>query len=699
MALIAELKRRNVIRMAGLYLVGAWLLVQVSGTLLPMFGAPDWAARSLVVVLAIGFLPALAFAWIFELTPDGIKRDAEVPPEQSIAPQTARRMEHVTVVVLVLALGLFAFDKFVLAPKREAAHDAAVASAGAVASTPPAATSPGTAAASTKSIAVLPFENLSEDKANAYFADGIQDQILTGLAKIGDLKVISRTSTLSYASKPGNLREIAQTLGVANILEGSVQKAGNRVRINVQLIAAATDTHLWAETYDRDLDDIFAVQSEVAQKIAEAMAATISRNELEALQRKPTDNPAAYRAFLKARSFNVLISTDRKTVDARLDAYREAVRLDPGFALAWAELAWEENRAIWVGIDDTGKMQAEANAALARARELAPDLPQVEIARAVNLYYEKRDFTGALAVLEAVKSRLPGDQDLWMFTGFVARRVGHWDESAAAFERARELAPNDAALTYHLGVTRAAQGDCVAANQALDASLALERDPSAVYMKLLCAWNSDDLAQADAIAARFDDGKPATKALLGFQALYRHDYAKASSLLAGAIASGSDLQTDGHFNGYIPARVDWQMKRALAEERLGHADVAKALYRSMADEARKALAGSPRNPNVQAAWHAALGLALASTGEAEAARAQGQLAIEAVPESLDKLEGPVWQGMVAEIYARSGDAARALPVLRRQLVTPGAYVSRGILRIDPAWDPIRKDPGFQALLR
>src|SRR4051794_25248548 len=264
----AELKRRNVVRMAGLYLVGAWLLVQVAGTVLPMFGAPEWLPRTIVVLLAIGFVPVLIFSWAFELTPQGLRRDAEVAPEESIAPRTGRRMDRMIIAVLLLALGYFAFDKFVLTRRAIPPPIPILAS---VALPVPVAT-----AISEKSIAVLPFENLSSDKENAYFAEGIQDEILTRLAKIGALKVISRTSTSHLASSPQNLPEIARQLGVANILEGSVQKVANAVHVNVQLIRAGTDDHLWAESYNRQLDDIFAVEAEVAQSIASALNAKLT---------------------------------------------------------------------------------------------------------------------------------------------------------------------------------------------------------------------------------------------------------------------------------------------------------------------------------------------------------------------------------------------------------------------------------------
>jgi TolB-like protein len=321
MSFFGELKRRNVIRMAGLYLVGAWLLTQVASTVLPMFGAPDWLPRSIVSLLAIGFIPALIFSWVFELTPEGLKRDEDVAPEQSIAPQTGRRMDRTIIVVLALALGYFAFDKFVLTPRREAALTAS------------ALPNESKSVINEKSIAVLPFENLSSDKENAYFADGIQDEILTRLSKIADLKVISRTSTQHYKSAPENLPEIARQLGVAHILEGSVQKSGDAVRVNVQLIKAATDSHLWADTFDRKLTDIFSVESEVAKAIAEQLRAHLSGREEQVIAAKPTDNPEAYNAYLRGLAYN-LKTADTPANSLGAQKYlREAVRLDPKFAL------------------------------------------------------------------------------------------------------------------------------------------------------------------------------------------------------------------------------------------------------------------------------------------------------------------------------------------------------------------------------
>src|SRR5438128_10394859 len=247
MSIFSELKRRNVIRMAGLYLVGAWLLVQVAGTVLPMFGAPDWLPRSVVILLALGFVPALIFSWVFELTPEGLKRDADVAPEESVAPQTARRMNRTIIAVLLLALGYFAFDKFVLTPKRDAALVAAES----------------TSTVDEHSLAVLPFVNMSGDIANEYFSDGISEEILNVLARTPELHVAARTSSFSFKGKTQEIPEIARELNVRMVLEGSVRKQEDRVRITAQLIDAKRGFHVWSQPYVRKLQGILTIHAEI----------------------------------------------------------------------------------------------------------------------------------------------------------------------------------------------------------------------------------------------------------------------------------------------------------------------------------------------------------------------------------------------------------------------------------------------------
>ncbi|MEY2497662.1 MAG: hypothetical protein QOD12_1218 [Verrucomicrobiota bacterium] len=316
---LAELKRRNVYKVAVAYAVVAWLIIQVATQVFPFFDIPTWAIRLVVLLLIFGFAVALVLAWAFEITPEGIKRAEDVEPNESIAPKTGRKLVGITIALGIIAAALLAFQFFGVKLKTTAAPSALAFTA-----------------ISEKSIAVLPFENLSEEKTNAYFADGIQDEILMRLAKIADLKVISRTSTEKYKSAPSNLREIAQQLRVANILEGSVQKSGDQVRITVQLINALNDTHLWADTYDRKLIDTFSVESDVAQKIAASLEAKLTGSEKRAIAVRPTENTEAYQLYLKGRFFwNKRTGNDLKMA---ADYFEKAVASDPTYASAYAGL-------------------------------------------------------------------------------------------------------------------------------------------------------------------------------------------------------------------------------------------------------------------------------------------------------------------------------------------------------------------------
>lgn len=375
-----ELKRRNVYKVAIAYVVVAWLLIQVVTQVFPFFEIPNWTVRLVVFLLIIGFPVALILAWAFELTPAGIKRTADMDAKKSIRKTTGDKQ------------------------KRPSATSTSIPE---------------------KSIAVLPFENRSEDKANAYFADGVQDEILTRLAKIADLKVISRASTAGYASAPSDLREIARQLGVANILEGSVQKAGDRVRINVRLIRAPSDHHLWAETYDRQLTDIFGVESEVAQKITTSLRATLTGNEKNALTAKPTNNPVAYDAYLRGRAFAAGSFWMASNVDGAIQSYQQAVAFDPCFTLAWARLSYEQIWSYWVGFDASPARLAAAKDAIDHALALDPDLPEVRLALGFYRYYALRDFTAALAEFRQARQGLPNDAGVIKGVAFVQRRLGH----------------------------------------------------------------------------------------------------------------------------------------------------------------------------------------------------------------------------------------------------------------------------------
>ena len=421
---LSELKRRNVIRMAGLYLVGAWLLTQVAGTVLPMFGAPGWVARSIVMLLAIGFIPAMVFAWVFELTPDGLKRDSEIPEEQSIAPQTARKMNRLIVALLILAVVYFGFDKFVLAPKREAAL--VVETAQTVRSV---AKSEATKQARDNSIAVLPFVNMSDDAGNQYFSDGISEELLNVLVRVDDLSVASRTSSFAYRDQKLSSSQIAKELNVAHILEGSVRKAGNKVRITAQLIDAKGDRHIWSKTYDRELTDIFAIQDEIANAIVSALRGSLAeaKNRATVTVKADTNNMQAYDMYLKARELFIARSDLKESV--RL--FEQVVEMDPNFARGWEGLA-----AVTAVVESWGIVDRDYNGmvvpAAERALQLAPSLSMPWAALAMAEQNKQDiDWAKSLALSAKAIQADPKNATAYLWRSIAWLNLGFFDKAIA----------------------------------------------------------------------------------------------------------------------------------------------------------------------------------------------------------------------------------------------------------------------------
>src|SRR5438046_670343 len=361
-----ELKRRRVYSVAVAYVVVAWLLIQISTQVFPFFGIPNWVVRLVVLLSILGFPIAVVCAWAFEMTPEGIKFEGDV--DHKITRKTGRKLTALIVIVAAVAAGVTVFRFLHSQQGMEAVKQPLLA-----------------AAIESKSIAVLPFENLSEEKANAYFAHGIQDEILVRLAKIADLKVISRTSTRHYKSAPENLREIGQELGVAHLLEGSVQRAANRVRVNAQLIDARTDAHLWAQTYDRDLADVFAIQAEIAKAIAEQLQAKLSPSDKTAIERPPTADVGAFDLYSRAKSLLLtaaLSATGDPDVRKAIELLDEAVKRDRSFFDASCQLAYAHENLYGVLGDHTPARLALAEAALQAATRLRPDASETHLARA-----------------------------------------------------------------------------------------------------------------------------------------------------------------------------------------------------------------------------------------------------------------------------------------------------------------------------
>jgi TolB-like protein/Tfp pilus assembly protein PilF len=683
---LGELKRRNVIRMAGLYLVGAWLLVQVAGTVLPMFGAPEWLPRTIVVLLAIGFVPAVIFSWVFELTPQGLKREDDVAPEQSITPQTGRRMDRMIIVVLVLALGYFAFDKFVLTPRRGAAL---------VSSAVP---NESKSVIDAKSIAVLPFENRSEEKANAYFADGVQDEILTYLAKIAELKVISRTSVLQYKSGVArNLREIAQQLGVANVVEGSVQRSGNRVRVNAQLVDARTDAHLWAQTYDRDLADVFAIQSEIAKAIADQLQAKLSPAEKKAIEQPPTTDLAAFDLYSRAKSillttgFSATKEPDRRKAIELLD---EAVKRDPSFFDAYCQLAYAHEYLYAVRSDHTPARLALAEAALQAATRLRPNAAETHLARANYLYYGPRDYAGALAELEIARRALPNDPRLFDLTSRILWRRGQQEEGLQNLQRAVELDPRNFDFLQQIALSHLYLGRYAESIAALDRAVAILPDNAetrAVRGVVYLCWKADTrpLHQTiDSILAQGPGAIASAACYWFFCALAERDPVAAERAL---VAVGDN--------------PSWQeapiyLSRSFGEGLLARMTKDEARARTAFEAAR---AQQEKIVQAQPDYGPALcvlGLIDAALGRKDLALDEGRRAIALTPVEKDFFNRTLILQYFAITAAWAGDKELALQQLDAGLrAAVASYaLSYGALKLHPFWDPLRGDPRFEKIV-
>jgi TolB-like protein/Tfp pilus assembly protein PilF len=442
-SLFAELRRRNVIRMAGLYLVGAWLVVQVAGTLLPMFGAPEWVARSVVVLLAIGFVPVLVFSWVFEMTPAGLKRDSDIAPGESIAPQTARRMDRMIFVVMAAALGYFAVDKFVLAPARTAdgVADSTPAGTPTPARADAAASAEAPAAsrqAEAKSIAVLAFADLSQGKDQEYFSDGVAEEILNALAKVDDLKVAGRTSSFYFKGRNESLAAIGSTLGVAHVLEGSVRKQGERLRISAKLLRVDDGVELWSESFDGTDGDIFALQENIAREVTRELQVALNAGQGGRLVDVGTRNADAYALYLRASAtFNRRDGARYPDAIAQLE---QATALDPQFARAYARLAALHVVAMNAETVDYDEAMAAIETFARRALQIDPSLAEPHAALGQAFHYQRRYREGSEAFATALRLD-PADVTANFWHSIRLLQAGYRQQGIAGLDRTLQLDP------------------------------------------------------------------------------------------------------------------------------------------------------------------------------------------------------------------------------------------------------------------
>ena len=671
LSILAELKRRNVLRAGAFYAASAWLLVQVATQVFPFFHIAEWVVRWIVVGAAIGFPFALLFSWFYEWTSQGLKLESELTPNESSARQTGKRLDRWIIAILALAVVLLLTNQFVL-HRDEKITDVA----------------PGAATISEKSIAVLPFENLSDDKANAYFADGIQDEILTRLAKIGALRVVSRTSTQQYASKPGNLTEIARQLGVANVLEGSVQKAGDTVRINVQLIKASGDMHLWAEVYDRKLNDIFGVESEVATAIAGALNARLTGAEQKDLAVRPTSNPAAYDAYLRGLAFALRTGALDVDIAKSIAAFEEVVRLDPGFAAAWAWLSQQHSFAYLRG-DYSPSQKEAARTALETAVRIAPDAMETLTAQGFYRYRIERDYDGAREIFERLRERSPNDHQATWALAAIARRQGRWNESLGLYEQAIAISPRDRQTLNNAADTALAMRDWPAAQRLVDHALDISPgDPDALRRQVYLLQEKGEVERAQKILDRMPIAQGHTDAVSAFvvNAAMMRAYAPAIALLKSQLERPETL---GVNLGYFQEQLGDCQRLA------GDAEAATRSYEQARATLQAALRVQPDNPLVVGN----LAAAEAGLGNQAEALALARHAIELLPASKDAYIGPQYEEYLARFQARFGEKDSAISALRHLLSISYGYppITVATLRLDPDFDPLRGDPRFQKL--
>ena len=660
-----ELKRRNVYKVAAAYAVVAWLLIQVATQVFPFFEIPNWAVRLVVLLIIIGFPIALVIAWAFELTPEGLKR-TEVADAAPAPRSRSRAWIYVVLIAGALSAGLFFLGRFTASTKQSVSAEV-----------------------SSKSIAVLPFDNLSRDPDNAYFASGIQDEIITGLAKIADLKVISRTSTQQYQSKPGNLSEIAKQLGVANILEGSVQKVADQVRVNVQLIQVASDSHLWADTYDRKLVDIFAVESEVAKAIADALQAKLTGGERQALAVKPTNNPEAYDAYLRGLALEARTSTSPSDAGKIVGFYERSVQLDPAFALAWARLSRANAQLYFSGLDTTSARRDATERALNTAQKLQPNSPETLLAQAYYQYWVLRDYELAKATFGRVRELLPGSSEVPAALALIARRQGHWDESVAYWEQTLALDPRNTRWLAIAAETYSMLRQFPAALKTYDRVLDIvPNDPDTVASEAKIYQAEGNLEQAGKLLAGVNAQTPSFNSFVAKmnQLLLERHFDEAIRLIQSRLTESRDLSDiERLFNPFF---------LVVAQECAGDIAGARATAQQLLPEIETLCQKAPDNPN----FAAALSFIHAVLGEKDAAIKEAERAITLLPSAKDAVDGPKYEEQLASVEAMVGDKNRAIQRLQHLLEIPYTnFLTPALLRLDPQWDPLRGDPRFQKL--
>jgi TolB-like protein len=683
----AELKRRNVYRAAVAYGVVAWFLTQLTTQVFPFFEIPNSAVRFVVIALAVGFPIAMLLSWIYEFTPEGVVRTEDLDPVQARSAQraTGRILDFIIIGVLLLVIAMLVVGRrpFYRQPSESISQ---------------------------KSIAVLPFENLSDEKENAFFTGGVQDEILTNLAKVADLKVISRTSVMKYKSGPEhNLREIAKTLGVSHVVEGSVQRAGERIRVTAQLIDARTDSQLWAEHYDRDFADIFAIQTEIAERIANQLRAKLSVAEEAAIAERPTADLVAYAYYTKAKEINIYDNWEgaEKSANQKVELLEKATQRDPNFALAYCALAKTQvDLYSLIGEPENRKHLALAKKAAEAALQVRPDLGEAHLELARYYFYAEvltgvltndyDDYDRARDELAVARRTLPNNAEALVLDAKIGRHQNRWDASLANLQKANELDPRNSEVAGYLGqiyfeMRRYSELEQLLTKQAANGILDnLSTQSSLAEIKL---------AQGDPVAAQslleqvpLDYSPDSWIWAIRFTAaLYLRDYDAANRVIAATPAKWADFA----FGEQTSSWAEGQVARARGDKQ-------KALAAFAA--ARKKLEAKFSVIPKDAIYLSEAATLDAGLGRKEDAIREARHAVELLPIAKESLNGPNLVANLALVYAWTGERDRALEQLEIVATlpghgpTPGYGPTYGDLRFNPCWDSLRGDKRFDKIV-
>ncbi len=664
---LAELKRRNVYKVAVAYIVAGWALSQGIAQVLPVFDVPNWVIRLIVALIIIGFPIALIFAWAFEITPEGVKRAEDVDVNK---PHTVRGpWIYIVLAGVAVSVGLFLLGRYT-APNRTASGD------------------------DNKSIAVLPFATLSDDRNDAYFADGVQDQILTNLAKVSDLKVISHTSVRQYKTgAERNVREIGQQLGVAYIMEGTVQRARDRLRINAELIDARTDSHVWAETYDRTAADLFAIQSELAQSIVTQLKAKLSPQQQAEIEERPTQDLDAFEFYLQGKTIidSYLNATDvRAALLQALKSLDEAIKRDPNFVSAHCYVARANDLLFFFDLDPTPERVSLAEAAVNAALRLRPDSAEAHFARGDYLFRCRRDYERALEELAIARPGLPNSSPFFILSGYINRRCNHFPEAERDFSTAFAIDPRNPNAYNLLADTYVLERRFPEAARVYDNVLAAgETAPIMRFRHASCLlYGAGDSGPMRDVLTKFPDmefagGQTPTRV---FMAMLDRDYAGAEKLLADS--PRKDFQ-DIDFSFYFPK--SWY--QAMIAREKGDSVKATAAFRECREILAQRLVVKPEH----ARTIAVLAQVDANLGQKDLAIQEAQHAIDLMPISKDIYDGALVLEGLAQVYTWSGDRDHAIELVQKLLTMPG-YTNYGRLKLHPLWAPLRGDPRFEKIV-